>query len=242
MKVTLFIVLTLLCAGCNSSSADRIPTTEKDQPAPTPAATNNAIDNNTEIVNQKSKQVPQSFKDVDFKNHSYGRYRLWGRKRMNLRLEYGRRNYEFPDCDKGWFSFDEVYYADVTKDKKPEAIVLLSHVSCGCGSCDGGAHMIYIYQVHQNKLRRLWQYETGSMAYGCGLKSLTIKGGNIAMEQFGRCPRPATDYPGSHKAFVADLTQLNFRFRGNRFVRTSMKYISVPEREVRNYQPAIRIE
>ena len=241
MKATLFIVLAILC-GCSSITKKDQPPKARTTPAASTTTKNNTIENDPQ-TDETSKEVPQSSKDFDFKNYSFGTYRFpGGRKRINLRLEYDRRFYDFLDCDRGWFRLKDVYYADVTNDRRLEAIVLLTHVSCGCGSCDGGADLIYIYEIHRNKPRRLWQYETGSMAYGCGLKSLTIKGGNIAMKQVGRCPRPATDYPGSHKAFVADLTQLNFRFRGNRFVRTSMKYSSVPEREVRNYQPAIRIE
>jgi hypothetical protein len=138
------------------------------------------------------------------------------------------------------FDLQDVYYADVTNDKKPEAIVILSHVSCGCGSCGGAADLICIYQAHRHKLRGLWQYETGSMACGCGLKSLTIEEGNIGMEQFGRCPRPGLEDSGSAK--VPDLTQLNFRFNGSRFVRRLVRFISVPERDVKNYQAQIHIE
>src|SRR3712207_8896152 len=35
-------------------------------------------------------------------------------------------------------SLSNVYYVDLTNDANPEAIVLIWHVSCGVGSCDGG--------------------------------------------------------------------------------------------------------
>ena len=160
---------------------------------------------------------------------------------MELKLEYGRLEYDYPSHDRGWFAHKDVYYTDVTGDRIPEAVVMLSHVECG-GSCDGGAALIYIYAAHKGKLKKLWRYETGSLAYGCGLKSFSIQERQITLETFGQCWRPATEYPGSRKAFIADLTRSVFRFNGKRFTRRSVEIISRPETDVKNYKAEILID
>jgi hypothetical protein len=162
-------------------------------------------------------------------------------RRFNLVLNGGEREYEYPDYERGWFSLDDVYYADVTGDGAPEAIVRLSHVQCGGGSCDGGAALFYIYALRKNKLQRIWKYETGCLAYGCGLRSFSVLGTRIELEVFGRCPKQATDNPGPRKFVVEDLTQLVFRYNGKRFVRSKLKFVARPATDVGNYEAQIRI-
>jgi len=245
MRKVLFLLLIILWCRCRSSSSNR-PSTINTEHVVTntssPTTSNVVNESETELVKEKSKQVPESFKHTDFKNFSYGRYQFPGRARtMNLRLGGGEREYELKTYDRGAFFLHNVYYADVTHDQRPEAIVLIWHVSCGGASCDGGSGLIYIYEASRNKLRRIWQYETGSLAYGCGLKSLTSAKGNVAMELFGRCKNPAREDSGSGKFIIADTTQLNFRFNGKRLIKTSMKFVSVPDRDVKNYETEIRI-
>ena len=191
--------------------------------------------------NQKLPIVPQTFEHIDFKNYSYGHYKSSSGKRMKLTLKDGEHRYDYPDLDRGWFAFEDVYYTDVTGDQTPEAVVLLSHVQCGGGSCDGGAALIYIYAAHKGKLETLWQYETGSLAYGCGLKSFTVQGRQIIVETFGRCPHSAKDYPGSAKFVIENMTRSVFQFDGRRFTRRIVEFISGPARDVKNYKPEIRI-
>jgi hypothetical protein len=189
---------------------------------------------------QNVQTVPPAFARIDFTNHYYGRYRFSTGRRMRLALKDGEREYDNPTSERGWISFKDAFYADLTGDGTPEAVVLLSHVQCGV-SCDGGSALIYIYEVHKGRLNTLWRYETGSLAYGCGLKSLIIEGKQINLETFGRCLRPATDNAGSGKFIIGDVTRSVFRFNGRRFTRRSLKFLSRPETDVKNYKPEIRV-
>jgi hypothetical protein len=187
-----------------------------------------------------SQTVPQSFEHIDFKNHPYGVFKISSGKRIALTLKNGELEYDYSVSDRGWFRLKDVYYTDTNGDGTPEAVVLLSHVQCGV-SCDGGSALIYIYAVRKGKLQTLWQYETGSLAYGCGLKSLVVQNKQIVVESFGRCPRSARDYPGPAKYVVENMTRSVFRFNGRRFTRISLEFISAPARNVGNYKPEIQI-
>jgi hypothetical protein len=192
----------------------------------------------SETVALSETLVPEEFKYVDFRNFSY-RYRSSNRRRINVTLRAGAYEYDFK-TDRGWFNLSDVYYTDLTGDGSPEAIVLLTHVSCGV-SCDGGASLFYVYVANVNNLRRIWQYETGSLAYGCGLKLFSVKNRKVTMELFGRCSNPAEEYPGSKKYYVEDTTLVAFRFNGRRFLQERKTFISVAERYVGNYKPEISI-
>ena len=189
----------------------------------------------TEESNKNSRIVPRAFAGIDFENHSYGSYRLPAGTRIDLRLNGGKLYYA-PDEDRGWFAFKDAYYADVTGDGAPEAIVILWHVQCG-GSCDGGAALVYIFAARKHGLQRIWRYETGSYGYGCGLKSLTVENKQIVLETFGRCPKQAMEDPGFGKFNVEDETRSVFRFNGRRVVRSELKFLSTPARDVKNYEP-----
>ncbi|HKG58946.1 MAG TPA: hypothetical protein VKB05_04135 [Pyrinomonadaceae bacterium] len=184
---------------------------------------------------ERFRVVPRNFSDVDFQNFSYGTYPSSDLKPLNLTLTGGNMWDE-----SGWFNVQDVYYNDITGDGSPEAIVRLLHLRCH-GSCDGGADLFYIYTRRNGKLRNIWRYETGSYAYGCGLKAFTVENKQMVLELFGRCARPAMDYPGPSKFMVEDLTAILFRFEGGRFVTKTIQYIPEPSRSVKHWQPEIRI-
>jgi hypothetical protein len=179
--------------------------------------------------------VPANFREVDFHNFSYGIYTSSDLKPLSLTLTDGNMWDE-----SGWFNVQDVYYNDVTGDGSPEAIVRLLHLRCR-GSCDGGADLFYIYSKRNGKLRNIWRYETGSYAYGCGLKAFTVGNKQMVLELFGRCARPAMDYPGPSKFMVEDLTAILFELEGGRFVTKTIQYIPEPSRSVKNWRPEIRI-
>jgi hypothetical protein len=142
--------------------------------------------------------------------------------------------------DRGWFNLKDVYYSDLTGDGTPEAIVILWHVSCGA-SCDGGAGLFYVYEARRNKLKPVWQYETGSLAYGCGLKSFAARSREITVELFRRCFDEKEESVGTGKFQAKDTTRLTFGFDGRKFVERKKEIIPAPERSVLNYQPVISI-
>jgi hypothetical protein len=120
----------------------------------------------------KAKLVADNFHGIDFNNYTYPYRFSWGR---NVRFALKNSKYEYDlKMERGWFSLKHVYVADVTGDNRPEAIVMLWHVACGV-SCDGGSALFYIFSFQNRALKPLWQYETGSLAYGCGLNHLRQK-------------------------------------------------------------------
>ena len=101
--------------------------------------------------------------------------------------------------------------------------------------------MFFVYTSREAALKEIWQYETGSLAYGCGLKSFKITKKKLVMETFGRCPKEATEYPGPGKFMVDDMTRTTFRFNGKRFTKRQTKFLSVPTRDVKNYQALVQV-
>ena len=206
-------------------------------PQPSIAERKQAID-----PNQEFRRVPGRWASIDFKHHDYGPYRLDGGRKINLTLKNGEYEYDFYESGRGWFSLSDVYYVDVTGDQIPDALVNLSHVQCGAGSCDGGSDLIFVFSKNfEGKIKELFRYECGSYAYGCGLKSLTVKGTELRVEVFGRCPEPTTDHPGPEKFMVKDLTQLVFLYHEKGFLGTTAKFVSTDVVDVRNYKPEVHI-
>jgi hypothetical protein len=243
--IFLLISFVFACdAGCMYESSWRkdssLPVSQPPAPSPFVKSEVTIKPDVEDDANKKFRVVPSTFEHVDFKNHSFGHYRLFSGKRVELTLKDGECWYDYPRLDQGWFALNDVYYADVDGDETPEAVVLLWHVQCGV-SCDGGSALIYVYAAHKRNLRTLWRYETGSFAYGCGLKSFSLKDRQITVETFGTCPHSARDSPGSAKFVIENMTRSVFRFNGKRFVRRRLRFISAPARDVKNYKPEIRI-
>ena len=182
--------------------------------------------------------VERNFRGIDFKERSYPYRFSWG-KRINVPLKNGRYEYDFR-IERGWFDVSDVYVTDLTNDGRPEAIVMLSHVACGV-SCDGGSALFYIYSFDNHRLKLLWQYETGDLAYGCGLKSFTAKPGTLTLELFGRCSQRNRTVSSTGKFHIKDLTRVTLRSNGTRFVFRKRQFISVPERSVLNYEPQVNV-
>ena len=130
---------------------------------------------------EKFRLVPANFREVDFKNFSYGVYVPSKGKPVKLTLTEGAMW-----DDTSLFDLQDVYYKDVTGDGSAEAIVRLLHLRCN-GSCDGGADLFYIYTTRNGTFKNIWQYETGSFADGCVLKSFTLGNKQMVLELFGSC-------------------------------------------------------
>lgn len=184
---------------------------------------------------ERFRSIPQNFIEVDFNYFSYGVYTSPDGKPLNLTLTDGKMW-----DDSGWFNLQDVYYKDVTGDGSPEAIVRLLHLRCH-GSCDGGSDVFYIYSKRNGRLKNIWRYETGSYAYGCGLKSFTIESKQIYLGLFGQCSSEVMSYPGPSKYLVEDLTLLRFEFDGSSFKAKSTEYLPQSMRNVKNWEPEIRI-
>lgn len=253
MKI-LFAVLALLILSsfaCQSSllngenaAAKPMPTespvNDYNSNRPLPVQVEQSNPEQFEAQNEKFRVVPEVFKRIDFENLSYPYKFSYDGRKINVALKDGRYEYEEKPSGGGWFDLSDVLYVDLTNDESPEAIVLLWHVSCG-GSCDGGAALFYIYSLEQNKLKPLWQFETDSLAYSCGLKSFTVKYKKITMELFGRCFDKTKESLSMNKFQVKDTTRLTFGFNGKKIIEEKKEYVSTDVRNVMNYQPEISI-
>ena len=182
--------------------------------------------------------VTDNFHGIDFKNSSFPYRFSWG-KQVAVCLKNGHYEYDFR-TERGWFDLSNVYVTDLSGDRLPEAIVMLSHVACGV-SCDGGSALFYIYSFDNHRLKPLWQYETGSLAYGCGLKSFVAKRGTLTVELFGRCSRRNQTASSSGKFQVKDSTFVMFKLNGMRFVVRNRRFVSSPERSVLGYEAQINV-
>ena len=190
--------------------------------------------------NDRFRGVPENFAHINFQNWRYGQYGF-GEEQLDLVLTAGEQDTREKEGGGGQrFSLTGVLYTDVTGDRTPEAIVRISHVQCG-GSCDGGSDLFYVYQSGKNGVRRIWMYETGSMGYGCGLKSVTLTKKQIVVEMFGQCWEPASSFATSGKFMVRDVTRSVFIFNGKRFIKRSTEVTAAPVRGLRSYTPEVHI-
>jgi len=185
---------------------------------------------------EKFRLQPEIFWNFDFMNFSYGKYVSSDGKSQALNIQRGLLNGE-----KEWFEVKDVFYKDLTGDGVAEAIVRLSHVKCDGDWCDG-SDLFYIYTLRNGKLTNLWRYETGTYAYGCGLKSLMLGDKQVVVELFGRCSSQAMVSPGPAKFLVEDATLTIFEFNGRRFMTKSARYFIEPMRNVQHWEPVILIE
>lgn len=196
-----------------------------------------------EIQLEKLKQVPIELKNIDFKNFSYPT-NDYG----TIRLKNNEYRFPYPDTPRGGVSFGtfEVYYADLTGDGKKEAIVELDVVKCG-GSCDGGSDFFYVYTVREKKPELIWHFETGSWAFGCGVKDLSITKGQLALDVYGRCDvkNKALDlkYRSDNlgKFSTENATQFIFGFNGARIVQKKKAFQITPAESAKNTRANINV-
>lgn len=192
---------------------------------------------------EEKEKVPLEYKEIDFKSFSY----QTSFRRKPIQLKNGTVEFEDKEHTGGdTFDFQAVDFIDLTGDGKRDATVQLSRLSCGV-SCDGGSALYYIYSIHQKELKLLWRVETGSLAYGCGLKSLDIKNQKIILETFRDCQIKGAvldnkfDPQEMTKFDAKKYTRLIFDFNGRTFVPESREVFPYTEGSVMNYQAEINI-
>jgi hypothetical protein len=260
MKVFSILIFSILLFGCGvQTSADKLGKSSTNNRVQTSPTVDDSNANNYEPIPYESEKVdkelfekleaqneefrvkPKEFEAIDFEKLLYP-YKFYDNRKINLKFVNDEYNYEF-EGDRGWFSFSDVFFVELNGDKLKEAVVMLWHVSCGV-SCDGGAGLFYIYSMEQNKLSLISQFEFGSTAYGCSLKSFTIKDKKIIVTQFGRCSKDSTkDENDSYscKFCVKDRTTTVYKIKNNSLIKESTKVIETPETNVMNYSPEISI-
>jgi hypothetical protein len=251
MKCALIGVLTLTFAASCASRATPPPAApasldRKAAPAESATAAPQAEGRDVSSQDEKGKDAPPEFEKVDFKNFSYPTT-AWKR---DIRLKDGSYEHADPGNDGGGgdtFDWEGVDFADVTGDANKDAVVQLHRVSCG-GSCDGGSHLFYVYSARRNKPNLYWRIETGSLGYGCGLKSLDIKGRKVTLELFNKCrfkgvspERVAAGEDGFGKFGATAYTRFRFVSNGKTVALKGREIFPFPRGDVRNYRPEISI-
>jgi hypothetical protein len=231
MKCVLFIISTAcLWANCASRTALRpgdassaragqnAPAAVVANATPAPANVGDAGTKDTE----REKIVPAEFRDVDFKNFSY----RVGDGLGTVRLKDGHYEYEnWEEKSSYTLYFEDADFADLTGDGKKEAIVRLNGVNASVSS-DGGTALFYFYSPRRNRPRLFWKLDTGSQAYGCGLKSFVVERKIITLEVFRECryrgetfarkPDPLEIGKYAARAY----TRFEFAFDGRKFAQT----------------------
>jgi len=186
--------------------------------------------------NEKFRNVPDEFKNVDFENFKYPAVRL-------KNGEYDDLDPDNPLSGSQSFSISDILYVDLDIDNKKEAIVMLHAVGCGA-SCDGGRSIIYIYSSQKGKLKFITEIEMGSRSDGCSLKSFAVTNKKIIIEQFGRCTKKSyIDENKNHscKFCAKDLTRSIYSIIDSKLTKESSVVIEVPERDVMGYDAEINI-
>ncbi|HET6978463.1 MAG TPA: hypothetical protein VFI24_19185 [Pyrinomonadaceae bacterium] len=188
--------------------------------------------------NEPYRFVPASFSGIDFSNRSYGTYTFPDGKHIDLELVSGQFRLFLEQ--RHFFNIRDVFYADVTGDSIPEAIVRLSHLRC-INTCDGAADLFYIYALEKGVLQELFHYETGNTDSGCGLKSFKTRKKQVSLEMFGECPRFA-DIPKASKSVVVDrVTRLEFSYEGDRFTLNRKRIFPITTESDVSYATEVRI-
>ena len=251
MKIQFAVLILLISSNfaCQSSAlrgesvqAKPIPTAnnsntyDSNRPLPVPVEQSNS--SQFEAQNEKFRIVPEQFKRIDFEKISYPYKFSYDGRKLNFVPKVGKYEYK-EEHGGGWFDLSDTFYVDLTNDNNPEAIVIFWHVSCG-GSCDGGAPLFYIYTLQQNKLKQLWQFEAGSLGYGCGLKSFVVRDKKITMNYLGNAQiKWKTLLNG--KIPSQRYNSINLWVQRQEFSRREKRDYSVPNRNVMNYQAEISI-
>lgn len=190
--------------------------------------------------NEAFQVAPAEFNGVDFQNFSF----LMPGSKLTWKLKDGSYQYDIANDSRGWVKFADAFYLDLTGDETKEAIVMLSHVKCGA-SCNGGASIVYVFSADKSKPKMLWDFETGSLSSGCGLKSFNVKGKKLNFELFGNCADEGNkliDGASDSKPFsFAGTTQFQFSYDGTKFIRESTNLVESPELDVKNHRAEIKV-
>ncbi|HEX8161376.1 MAG TPA: hypothetical protein VF538_05860 [Pyrinomonadaceae bacterium] len=241
MKRNLVLTLALVFGtNCSSRSASRVNKITKENrdavqaaasATPTPAEKVSEFSGGT----KKTKDVPPEFSGIDFRNHTYpiSSTRDWRNSRTTL-IDGSYEHADRKEASFGTLDFKDVEYEDVDGDGKKEAIVQLVQVECGA-SCDGGAILFYFYAIQRGKLTLLRRISTGSLAYGCGLKSFTPGKGTLTFEVFRECSYSGGAFDSKQqlgKFEAHEFTRFTFDVARGRFALKKREVLPNPSGEV----------
>lgn len=93
-------------------------------------------------------------------------------------IDYGKK--KLVTLKPGETSPSYINYGDVTGDGQEEAMIVLSIESSGSEIL----HRVYIFTLEKEKLKLLWDFDTGDRSEG-GIRQVYAEGGKLAIELFG---------------------------------------------------------
>lgn len=247
------LILTLAVVIGSSCASHSLSRNEKDanvgrtaqQASVTPTPTPTGIVAGDMKESQRKKETPAEFSNIDFSNLSYP----VSRERGSIRLKNGKYQYDDEKSSShDSFELVDVDYADINGDGKKEAVVRLFRVSCGA-SCDGGSQLFYFYSIREKNLSLLTRIETGSLGYGCGLKSLIVNKQQLTLEVFKKCkltgttiePTSDADDEGGGKFVAKDITRFLFRLDGRKLALEKREVFPNESEDIRNYGSTVSI-
>lgn len=116
---------------------------------------------------------------------------------------------------------DGVKYGDLTGDGFEEAIVVLGMITSGTAR----AHLIFVYTLAQDKLKRIWVFQTGDR-WDYGYRLASINEGAIIIDRYAPL---IVDYKGGkHELSQSDTyVRDTYRWDGNQFVKTATEEVPV---------------
>ncbi len=229
-------------AAVSNSNHDPGVSVEVDSLAPANEDETSSMVEILRLEKERRATIPYEFQQVDFRNFSFP---MSGRKAIKLTDGVFESQYDPKDCDNSFDKLNGVYYADLDGDKKQDALVDLVHVSCGCGSCDGGHHILYAFRLKGGQPKLFWRYFTGSYGYGGGLRSLHSRPGSIEIEEFEarNCSEKATaeDVTCFSKGMAKNYVRSTLKFTERTFVQKSTVEIATDPIDVLNYEPSFDV-
>lgn len=120
-----------------------------------------------------SSPPPDSpIRKIDFENFSYPKTADY----INFKLKNGEKSF---GCNEG-IGLGKIEYAEVTGDKKEDAILFMSIQTGGSAV----PHLIYIYTLESGKPKLAWGFMAGDRAEG-GLKRTYAENNLLIVETFG---------------------------------------------------------
>lgn len=205
-KKVIFIVGLVLVIGLLGLAAC-FNETAKDGKSETPV---NTEANNTTATAVNENDSP--IKKVDFKNFEYTTMTdSKDGKEGKLVLKEGKL--EKTDKANG-ITLGKVQYADLTNDKKDEAIVTLESV----GDDKAKTNMVYVYTLENDAPKMLWSFETKG-GEDSGLKGISAEKGNLLVEIFGdaKFEKGKWEITASKEKDKKQFTKTELKWNGKEF-------------------------
>jgi hypothetical protein len=191
-------------------------------------------------TNQTKPKAEIDIATIDFKNFTFPDL-FTGKTVKTFTLKNGQyRNGK--QSSERVFTLRKTYYFDITGDAKNEAITQIFAESCNI-NCESQS-LFYVHTIVNNQPKLIWKIATGTNEL-CGLKSVSFKIKEIALESFGECAaemdliKPSVDSKKPNNN-AANFTRFTFLLKDGVFAATTKDISPLQEKFSVEYRPKIR--